>query len=88
MQVKDLIAEKLAAAFAPQSLDVMDKSHQHEATPATGPAANPFQGSYRVGGVPRKEPDRAPPHDQPDTFGELAAGVHALAIHASAPGEG
>ena len=30
MQVKTLIAEKLAAAFAPQSLDVVDKSHRHE----------------------------------------------------------
>ena len=30
MQVKTLIAEKLAAAFAPQSLDVVDESYQHE----------------------------------------------------------
>ena len=30
MQVKTLIAEKLAAAFAPQSLDVADESHRHE----------------------------------------------------------
>ena len=30
---------------------------------------DPFPGPYRVGSVPRKEPGRPPPHDQPDTFG-------------------
>ena len=30
MEVKTRIAEKLTTAFAPQSLDVADESHQHE----------------------------------------------------------
>ena len=29
MPVKELITDKLTAAFAPQSLDVIDESHQH-----------------------------------------------------------
>ena len=30
MQVRNRIAEKLTAAFAPQSLDVVDELHRHE----------------------------------------------------------
>ena len=30
MAARDLITEKLTKAFAPESLDVVDESHQHE----------------------------------------------------------
>ena len=69
MKTRDLITEKLTKAFAPQSLDVVDESHQH-AGPCRAPAGrgDPFPGLYRVGGLPRKEPARAPPHGQRGTF--------------------
>lgn len=38
MQVKTRIAEKLSAAFAPQSLNVEDESHRHEVMRGIGRA--------------------------------------------------
>ena len=57
--------KKLTEAFAPESLDVDDESHLHEGH-AGPPAGRPdaFPGLYRVGGLPRQEPDRAPSPDQ------------------------
>src|SRR5205809_4698675 len=88
MQVKTLIADKLATAFAPQSLDVVDESHQHQGHAGHRPGgethfrvyivSNAFQGKSRI---ERHRMVNA------TLSRELAAGVHALAIHASAPGE-
>jgi BolA family transcriptional regulator, general stress-responsive regulator len=88
MQVKTKIAEKLAAAFAPQSLDVVDESHQHaghaghreggETHFRVNIVSEAFRGKSRI--------DRHRLINQ-TLSGELASGVHALAIHASAPGE-
>ena len=88
MQMKTQIAEKLGAAFAPQSLDVVDESHQHEGHSGARPGG---QTHFRVHivseafrGKSRIERHRMINHA---LSSELAGGVHALAIHASAPGE-
>ena len=89
MRTADVITEKLSAAFAPVSLRVVDESHQHEGHAGHRPGgqthyrvyivAQAFQGKSRV--------DRHRMINQ-TLAQELAGGVHALAIHASAPGEG
>jgi BolA protein len=89
MQVKDRIAEKLAAAFAPQALDVEDESHRHEGHAGHRPdgqthfrvhiVSEAFRGKSRI--------ERHRMINQ-TLSSELTGGVHALAIHASAPGEG
>jgi BolA protein len=89
MQMKSQIADKLTAAFAPQSLDVVDESHKHEGHAGHRPGgqthfrvhivSDAFRGKSRV--------ERHRMINQ-TLSGELAGGVHALAIHASAPGEG
>jgi BolA protein len=89
MAVKDVITNKLTKAFAPQRLVVADESHQHVGHAGHRPGgethfrvtivADAFRGKSRV--------ER---HRMINAVlaGELAGGVHALAIHASAPGEG
>ncbi|MBM3530184.1 MAG: BolA family transcriptional regulator [Alphaproteobacteria bacterium] len=89
MPVKDTIQSKLAAAFAPQSLDVIDESHKHEGHAGHRPGgethfrvhivAEAFRGKSRI--------ERHRLVNQA-LSAELAGGVHALAIHAGAPGEG
>jgi BolA protein len=88
MQVKQTIADKLTKAFAPQSLDVVDESHRHEGHAGHRPGgethvrvsivSEAFRGKSRI--------DRHRMVNE-TLSGELAAGVHALAIHARAPGE-
>jgi BolA family transcriptional regulator, general stress-responsive regulator len=89
MSVSDTITEKLTEAFAPQSLRVVDESHQHEGHAGHAPGgqthfrvyivSNAFQGKSRL------ERHRMV---NGTLAGELKAGVHALAIHAAAPEEG
>jgi BolA protein len=89
MRTADVITEKLTAAFAPASLRVEDESHQHQGHAGHRPGgethfrvyivSDAFQGKSRI--------DRHRMINQ-TLAGELAAGVHALAIHAAAPGEG
>ena len=89
MTMKQQIADKLAAAFAPQSLDVDDESHRHEGHAGHRPdgethfrvhiVSESFRGKSRV--------ERHRMINQ-TLSSELSGGVHALAIHASAPGEG
>ena len=86
--MKDTIAEKLTKAFSPESLDVADESHLHAGHAGHRPGgethfrvtivADAFRGKSRI--------DR---HRliNATLSGELAGSVHALAIHASAPGE-
>lgn len=88
MRTQELITEKLTKAFAPESLSVVDESHLHAGHAGARPGgethyrvyivSDAFQGKSRI--------DR---HRMINATlaGELAAGVHALAIHASAPGE-
>ena len=89
MRTEDLITNKLTEAFAPQSLTVLDESHQHE-----GHAGHRAGGQthFRVYIVSQafKGKTRLERHRMINATlaGELKGGVHALAIHAAAPGEG
>ena len=88
MHRRDRITEKLTEAFAPARLDVADESHQHEGHAGARPGgethfrvtivAEAFRGRSRL--------DR---HRMVNAAlaEELKSGVHALAIHASAPGD-
>jgi len=86
---KDLITEKLTEAFAPESLRVLDESHQHEGHAGHRPGGETHFRVYIVSGAfegkSRIERHRMVNATLAD---ELAGGVHALAIHANAPGEG
>jgi len=88
MRTADLITKKLTEAFAPQSLNVLDESHQHEGHAGHRPGGQTHFRVYIVSeafkGKTRLERHRM----INDTLsGEIAGGVHALAIHAAAPGE-
>jgi BolA family transcriptional regulator, general stress-responsive regulator len=89
MRVADIITEKLTAAFAPESLRVVDESHQHEGHSGHRPGG---QTHFRVYIVAEgfKGKSRIERHRMINQAlaRELAEGVHALAIHAAAPGEG
>jgi len=89
MQTADMIAKKLTEAFSPQSLKVLDESHQHEGHAGHRPGGQTHFRVYIVSeafkGKTRLERHRM---INGTLSGELASGVHALAIHAAAPGEG
>ncbi len=88
MSLKHDITEKLNEAFAPERLDVIDESHQHAGHAGHRPGGEThfriyivspaFEGKSRV--MRHRLIHAALVH-------ELAHGVHALAIHATAPGE-
>jgi BolA protein len=85
---REIMAAKLAAAFSPADLDVIDESHLHEGHAGHRPGgqthfrvriiADAFSGKSRI--------DR---HRMINAVldADLKAGVHALAIQAKAPGE-
>ena len=89
MRTADLITKKLSEAFTPQSLKVVDESHQHEGHAGHRPGGQTHYRVYIVSeafkGKTRIERHRMINGALSD---ELAGGVHALAIHAAAPGEG
>ena len=89
MRTADLITKKLTEAFAPQSLKVVDESHQHEGHAGSRPGGQTHFRVYIVSeafkGKTRIERHRMINGILSD---DLAGGVHALAIHAAAPGEG
>jgi BolA protein len=89
MNTRDLITEKLTKAFAPQSLDVVDESHKHEGHVGHRPGGETHFRVYIVSDA-FKGKSRLERHRMVNQAlsGELAAGVHALAIHAAAPSEG
>ena len=88
MNVSDIITEKLTEAFAPQSVRVVDESHQH-----AGHAGHREGGEthFRVYIVSKafEGKSRLDRHRLINAAlaQELAGSVHALAIHATAPGE-
>ena len=88
MRTADLIAQKLTEAFAPQSLQVEDESYKHEGHAGSRPGGQTHYRIYIVSqafkGKTRLERHRM--INQALTA-ELAVGIHAIAIHASAPGE-
>lgn len=88
MRTADVITKKLTEAFAPTHLDVEDESDHHKGHAGHQPGG---QTHYRVhivsaafAGKSRLDRHRM---INATLAGELAGGVHALAIHASAPGE-
>ena len=89
MSVRETIAHKLTAAFAPVSLKVLDESHQHEGHAGHRPGGETHFRIYIVAEAFKGKSRLARHRLINDTLaGELAAGVHALAIHAAAPDEG
>ena len=88
MRTADTISQKLTDAFTPQSLNVVDESHLHAGHSG---AREGGQTHYRVYIVSDafKGKTRIERHRMINLAlaAELAGGVHALAIHAAAPGE-
>jgi BolA protein len=88
MATRDLITQKLTEAFAPARLEVIDESHQHVGHAGHRPGGETHYRVYIVSdafqGKSRLERHRM---INETLSSELEGGVHALAIHASAPGE-
>jgi BolA protein len=89
MSAGDVITQKLTQAFAPESLRVVDESHRHEGHAGHRPGGETHFRVYIVAEAFRGK-SRIERHRMINATlaGELAGGVHALAIHAAAPGEG
>ena len=89
MATQETITNKLREAFSPEALQVVDESQLHE-----GHAGHQVGGEthFRVYIVSDafKGKSRVERHRMINSAlaAELAGGVHALAIHAQAPGEG
>lgn len=89
MQTVDIITQKLTEAFTPQSLKVEDESHRHEGHAGHRPGGQTHFRVYIVSDA-FKGKTRIDRHRMINQIlsNELQGGVHALAIHATAPGEG
>jgi BolA family transcriptional regulator, general stress-responsive regulator len=89
MQTADQITKKLTEAFMPHSLKVVDESHLHQGHAGHRPGGQTHFRLYIVSDA-FKGKTRIDRHRMINQIlsGELAGGVHALAIHATAPGEG
>lgn len=89
MRTEDLITRKLAEAFAPESLRVVDESHEHQGHAGHRSGGQTHFRIYIVAEAFRGK-SRIERHRMINAAlsTELAGGVHALAIHAAAPGEG
>jgi BolA family transcriptional regulator, general stress-responsive regulator len=88
MAMHDIITTKLTAAFAPQSLHVEDESRHHEGHAGHRPGGETHFRLYIVSEAFRGK-SRLERHRMINAAlaQELSGGVHALAIHARAPGE-
>ncbi len=88
MLVRDAITKKLNDAFTPDSIDVVDESHLHEGHAGHRPGG---QSHFRIYIVSKAfaGKSRIDRHRMINAVlaDDLAGGVHALAIHAAAPGE-
>jgi BolA family transcriptional regulator, general stress-responsive regulator len=89
MTTKEIIINKLHEAFTPESLEVQDESHLHEGHAGHRPGGETHFRVYIVSqafnGKSRIERHRM---INATLASELAGSVHALALHAKAPGEG
>jgi BolA family transcriptional regulator, general stress-responsive regulator len=89
MTTQNAIIKKLREAFLPESLEVKDESHLHEGHAGHRPGGETH---FRVHIVSPafKGKSRIERHRMINAAlaAELAGTVHALAIHAQAPGEG
>ena len=86
--MQDIITTKLTAAFAPESLRVENESHLHEGHAGHHPNGESHFRLYIVSKAFHGK-SRIERHRMINTTlaNELKAHVHALAIHAQAPGE-
>src|SRR3990170_157197 len=89
MRTEHLITKKLTEAFTPKSLSVVDESHEHEGHAGHRPGGETHFRIYIVAEAFRGK-SRLDRHRMINSVlsAELAGGIHALAIHAAAPGEG
>jgi BolA protein len=89
MRMEDLITNKLTEAFFPESLQVVDESHRHEGHAGHRPGGETHFRVHIVSEAFRGK-SRIERHRMINATlsAELAGSVHALAIHASAPGDG
>jgi BolA protein len=89
MAIKDVITNKLREAFSPEGLQVVDESHLHEGHAGHRPSGETHFRIYIVSpafeGKSRVERHRM---INATLAAELSGSVHALAVHAQAPGEG
>ncbi len=89
MRTEDVITKKLTAAFTPESLKVIDESHLHAGHAGHREGGQTHYRLYIVAdafkGKTRIERHRL---INAALSEELAGSIHALAIHAAAPGEG
>jgi len=88
MNTRDTILEKLSRAFAPSRLDVIDESDQHAGHAGHREGGETHYRVYIVSDAFRGK-SRIERHRMVNETlaAELEGGIHALAIHASAPGE-
>ncbi|MGE3145271.1 MAG: BolA family protein [Pseudorhodoplanes sp.] len=88
MSTKDVITEKLTRAFAPESIEVVDESHLHKGHAGHRPEGETHYRVYIVSESFRGK-SRVERHRMVNGAldREFAAGLHALSIHAGAPGE-
>jgi BolA protein len=89
MRTQDIITEKLHKAFTPESLRVEDESHHHAGHAGHRPGGETHFRLYIVSEAFRGK-SRLERHRMINAVlaDELSGGVHALAIHAAASGEG
>ena len=89
MTTTDTITNKLREAFIPESLEVADESHLHEGHAGHRPGGETHFRVYIVSPA-FKGKSRVERHRMINATlsNELEGSVHALAIHAQAPGEG
>lgn len=89
MAMHDIITTKLTAAFRPASLRVEDESHHHQGHAGHRPGGETHFRLYIVSEAFRGK-SRIERHRMINAAlaNELKGGIHALAIHAQAPGEG
>jgi len=88
MATRDRIVEKLTRTFAPSGLEVVDESHLHEGHAAHRPGGETHFRVHIVSQAFAGKTRLARHRMVNDALAsELADRVHALAIHAKAPGE-
>jgi BolA protein len=88
MTTREVIAEKLTKAFAPQRLQVVDDSHRHAGHAGARPGGQTHYSVHIVSQAFHGK-SRIDRHRMVNAAlaRELQGGVHALAIRAAAPGE-
>jgi BolA protein len=88
MTMKQTLTDKLTAAFAPQTLDVIDESHLHEGH-AGHRAGGETHFRVQIVSAAFDGKSRIDRHRMINTAvaAELAGSVHALAIKAQTPAE-